>query len=248
MANPGNPVSAQARDAEANVDTHDEVVMTHYSKVRIDTLTDLMNPFEDDINEYIVWVLNEPGRCDWDDCWGHPGDVTYEWTEQEWDETGTGTASGGFARGSDACGQKDPSDPSPYTVQTDWPDTDACHVSATRQEIYNCDVCVRHRERHGFIRYELHTGGKAAIQRENLFALNGWASGVGNAFYPEVDIDAQSYIIPYTSVKLGTLGYLGSDAFLYKALPDNKTYDVTPIVAGSPYYRYGPPGKQKYVP
>jgi hypothetical protein len=95
-------------------------------------------------------------------------------------------------------------------------------------------------------RCELRTRGKGRLGRNNLIVLNTTARNVGNPFSPEVDLDKQESLIPYQAVRLGSLGYLGNDGKLYKALPDGATRDCTVVCAGRPYYNYDIPGTQKH--
>ena len=240
MANPGNPVSAQAKDAEANVDKPDEIVEVLYHKARVDYWV-REDGLDETVTEDTFWGRNQTGHSYSDDCYGSSEVRYYTWFDADWNERDEGTSQSG---GSPACGVKTASEPQPYG-HPEWMD-EFCSVQAHRVDADEFHTFQRVRAREAVTAYELHTGGKAAIQRQNLFALTGLAYGIGNPFYPEVDSDAQAYAIPYTSVKLGTLGYLGSDSYLYKALPDNKSLDVTPNVPGRPYYRYSQPDRQKY--
>ena len=235
MANPGNPISAQAKDAEANVNKPDEIVEVLYHKARVDYSV-REDGLDETVTEDTFWGRNQTGHSYSDDCYGSSEVRYYTWFDADWNERDEGTSQSG---GSPACGVKTASEPQPYG-HPEWME-EFCSVQAHRVDADEFHTFQRVRAREAVTAYEFHTGGKAAIQRQNLFALTGLAYGIGNPFYPEVDSDAQAYAIPYTSVKLGTLGYLGSDSYLYKALPDNKSFDVTPNVPGRPYYRYGPP-------
>ena len=240
MANPGNPVSAQAKDAEANVDKPDEIVEVLYHKARVDYWV-REDGLDETVTEDTFWGRNQTGHSYSDDCYGSSEVRYYTWFDADWNERDEGTSQSG---GSPACGVKTASEPQPYG-HPEWME-EFCSVQAHRVDADEFHTFQRVRAREAVTAYELHTGGKAAIQRQNLFALTGLAYGISNPFYPEVDSDAQAYAIPYTSVKLGTLGYLGSDSYLYKALPDNKSFDVTPNVPGRRYYRYSQPDKKKY--
>jgi hypothetical protein len=78
---------------------------------------------------------------------------------------------------------------------------------------------------------KLSTGGRKAVQRNNLFAFQGEAFEILNRkALPPYDPPTKRPI-PNEQVTIGALGTLGADGRLYKALPDNATYDVTPKVS-----------------
>ena len=88
----------------------------------------------------------------------------------------------------------------------------------------------------------LYTGGKGVPGHESLFGLSATA---GNVAFCKDPPPMQLYYscapsspIPPTSIRLGELGYLGSDGNLFVALPDNVTKNVTPTVSGSQYYTF----------
>jgi hypothetical protein len=89
----------------------------------------------------------------------------------------------------------------------------------------------------------LDTGGKALSRRKNLFSITADAIEIiKHDWRPEIlnySLESLDWtIIPNETVKIGNLGYLGSDGFLYKSLPDNAIIDITPI-ASRPFYTFG---------
>lgn len=85
---------------------------------------------------------------------------------------------------------------------------------------------------------KLETGGKALSKRQNLFVFNGSATEIlaNFAIPPFGNLPTQS--IPAQNVTIGSVGALGNDGNLYAALPDNQTFDVTPIVNGKQFYTF----------
>lgn len=77
---------------------------------------------------------------------------------------------------------------------------------------------------------ELLTGGKSGSTRKSLFVLS---ATIGSAFK---DPFTEFSPISPTSIQLGGMGALGTDGNLAKALGDNETHDITPIVKGPRYY------------
>ncbi len=94
--------------------------------------------------------------------------------------------------------------------------------------------------------WSLFTGGKAVVGRKNLFALSTNAVRVVNPAPPDANWTPGSEAIPNPQVKLGGVGSLGADGWLYVALPDNETVDITPFVASLDYYRWSAIGADKY--
>jgi hypothetical protein len=78
--------------------------------------------------------------------------------------------------------------------------------------------------------YQLRTGSKAVPKRKSFFRIVGGATGYNNLFYPDVDLGTGTYPIDPTIIKIGDLGSLSADRYLYKALPDGETHDATPKV------------------
>ena len=73
------------------------------------------------------------------------------------------------------------------------------------------------------------------------FVVSTTACGVGDYFWPEVDSEDLWWSdIPSTSIEVGQLGLLESDGCLYRILPDNKSFDVTPTVLGNPSHTGSP--------
>jgi hypothetical protein len=219
------------------------VVLTHYDRTRSDDLdlVDLL-PWIDHVFETIQWDLGQPGTWYFDECWGRPGwDLYYGWNTRSWGSNGVGSEFGGLVRGPDVCGQKTINYTAGYTVTTGW-QGEFCDVSAQRYEVGAAfSIWERTRDRRALTLFELRTGGKARSRRQSLFVLSGNVEGVGNPFWPEIDWNNKAgYAIDPASVVLGSLGRQGSDGKLYKALPDGKSYDITPIVSENPYYTYGP--------
>jgi hypothetical protein len=100
-------------------------------------------------------------------------------------------------------------------------------------------------ERHAQTKLKLFTGGKALPGQKNLFAINGWARELlvrrAGPPYAYTHDGVVSYPFPWsplpnTSVSIGELGALGSDGFLYTALPNRVTKNVTPLVRGKQFY------------
>jgi hypothetical protein len=246
--NPGNPNSAQASDTETDVDKPMEIVMTQYSLGRTDSvyMRSDVSPWYAKEWADIGWARGQPGSWTWAECYGTPMDEYYLWDESEWGEKGTGTGRAGMRRGAGICGIKSTETESPYEVYPGWPG-EFCTVSPQREEFDGFETYDRYRVRIAKTYYELRTGGKAKPRRMNLFVLTGEAIGVADPFWPEVDWWWPSpYSIAPTSVVLGSLGSLGSDGRLYKALPDGASYDVTPTVAGNPYYGRPQPQATKH--
>lgn len=94
--------------------------------------------------------------------------------------------------------------------------------------------------------WSLFTGGKSAVGRKNLVALSTSATRVSEVIPLGMGPGSTLTPIPSPQVKLGGLGNLGSDGWLYVALPDNETVDITPFVAGLDYYQWSDIGAQKY--
>jgi hypothetical protein len=86
----------------------------------------------------------------------------------------------------------------------------------------------------------LFTGGKGVPGHESLFQLTGSAASAIFAKDPPPTQINLSYEpqqpIPVTSIKMGGLGYLGSDGNLFVALLDGVTETVTPTVQGNQDY------------
>jgi hypothetical protein len=83
--------------------------------------------------------------------------------------------------------------------------------------------------RNAYAKIRLKTGGKATSTRKNLFVISGSAGEVTNPYYPDMAAgDPQSIPVDPTSITI--LGrQLDDEGNLCVALPDNQTFDVTPI-------------------
>jgi hypothetical protein len=83
---------------------------------------------------------------------------------------------------------------------------------------------------------KLSTGGRSEVRRNNLFVLAGGADLIlDKKALPPYEGNTPKRPIPNEQVTIGALGTLGADGRLYKALPDNATYDVTPKVSSDFY-------------
>jgi hypothetical protein len=75
----------------------------------------------------------------------------------------------------------------------------------------------------------LRTGGKAASHRQNLFSFQCTANEITQPrWWSEVTAAPSTRPIPPGQITAGDLGQVGSDGWLYKALPDGADMDVTP--------------------
>ena len=110
--------------------------------------------------------------------------------------------------------------------------------------------------RHAQTKLKLFTGGKAIPGRQSLFVISGSATELlEKRAGPPYSYTRDGVIVyfygcqplPSQTVIIGELGSLGSDGFLYKALPDRVTKDVTPLVPGKQFYFFNVT-EQKYHP
>ncbi|MCX6884378.1 MAG: hypothetical protein NTX27_04980 [Verrucomicrobia bacterium] len=86
---------------------------------------------------------------------------------------------------------------------------------------------------------KMKTGGKGRAGTRNLFSVSGGATRIKYEIWrPWLEPEPDGYVVPPEEVRLGSLGKLGSDGYLYKALPDGITVDVTPFV-DVPNYTFG---------
>ena len=245
--NPGNPNSSQSITAEADKDKNSEVVLIHYHKNRVWLSIQRAAPHADaSIKTGIKWDRNEPGFWWQDDC--HCNDVASDdyyffWFKETWDAKGNGEHRYFEDRGhqGEVCDVHTPYYSFSFSQSDSWPG-EFCAVVGYRFYLIYDEVVFRMAK----TLYELHTGGKGVAQRENLFVGTTSAQGVGNAFWPEASDDQKAFDIAPTNIVLGVLGRLGSDGRAYKVLPDNSTYDITPAVAGNPYYTYATPVAPKH--
>jgi len=76
--------------------------------------------------------------------------------------------------------------------------------------------------------------------------LSASAEGTGEPFWWETDQNKKAYSISSDKIVLGSLGPLGNDGNLYRALHNEEAFDVTPTVEGNPYYTYTKPGVSKH--
>lgn len=155
------------------------------------------------------WDWGGPGRAFADWCFGSDEVYYYEWWEASWDQTGEGWAFWEQTRRR-ACGEREYGEGIPYRASERW-DGEKCAVEAWRREADSGGGWgIRMHQRRALTRYELRTGGKAPAGRRNLFVLEGWALGVGNPFWPEVDYaEPRFYEIRPEQVVLGELGHWG---------------------------------------
>ena len=87
---------------------------------------------------------------------------------------------------------------------------------------------------------KLKTGGKSALARNNLFMFPGEASEIlEKRWRPQTHWSAESRPIAPELITIGSLGNLGADTYLFKALPDNQVIEVTPRIKGKPFYTFG---------
>lgn len=242
MANPGNPTSPGARDAESVPDKRPEVVEIHYDKKLWDKFAELApNTYREVVNESIKWDLGQGGVRFWDHCWGEPIQEYFNFEDRIWDASGAGVWHSGSTVGPGACGARVENASGPCQV-TAW-SGEFCQVS----DEYDDAGGKTSRVRSAHTKYQLRTNGKGKSHRQNLFALGAIAWGVGDYFWPEVDWDPWSYSIPVTSIAIGQFGPMESSGCLYRVLPDNRTFDVTPTVLGNPYYTFSVPDVTKYL-
>jgi hypothetical protein len=240
MADPGNPSSPQARDAEADPDKPPIVVQVHYDKMLTDSsVSQPPSSVPGVVHEDILWDLGMPGHWWWDDCYGPSNDEYFKCDDAWWDWSGTGMSSGGIRRGPGVCGVRTYDSTGPYAAPSAWPG-EFCKVSAHRSlPAENGQVSTQDRSRAARTRYMLHTGGKGISTRQNLFVLTAQVQGVGDPFWPEVDaVDDCAYSVLPTSITMGDCGQLGNDALLYKVLADNTIRNITPTVTGNTYYTF----------
>ena len=95
--------------------------------------------------------------------------------------------------------------------------------------------------------YELRTGGKATFApAASLFVLSASAEGMGDPFWWEREQNKKAYSISSDKIVLGSLGPLGNEGNLYRALHNEEAFDVTPTVEGNPYYTYTKPSSSKH--
>jgi len=105
--------------------------------------------------------------------------------------------------------------------------------------------------RHADATLTLQTGGKAVVQRKNLFQLNGTAAGVLDPhtyaeYYDEVSYLYGGYgnypfvgTVPLQTQSVKVDGvFLGSDGNLWRVYDDNDTRDVTPRVVNNDFYEF----------
>ena len=248
MADPGNPSSPQARDAEADPDKPPIVVQVEYDKLLTDSSVGPPPASVPGVShEDILWDFGMPGHWWWDDCYGPSNDEYFKCDDAWWDWSGTGMCSSGIRRGPGVCGVRTYDSTGPYAAPSTWPG-EFCKVSAHRSLPWeNGQVITEDRSRTARTRYLLHTGGKGNSTRQNLFVLSAQVQGVGDPFWPEVDTeDDYAYGINPAAIVLGEFGLQGSDGLIYKVLSDNTIHDITPRVPGNPYYTFTEPVANKH--
>ncbi len=258
----GVALSGGTANATVQIDSNSgkaaEVVVVHYHKNWVyDSAEREVPHVTDHDTENIQWDLNQEGSWTWTECYGSTGGTFYYWWDDAfWGTNGVGTDTGNSSSTQypgGGCGVRIPNGASPYTAPTAWPGESCAggdhRVVSTPYHVFDETVT-----RDALTRYKLRTGGKKGVGRKSLFVLTtsfpGQALATGHAdlFYPETDYYPVTYPIANEAIVLGDLGPLGSDGVLYKALPEGETYDVTPTVAGSRYYRYNQPGATPYIP
>ncbi|MCL4790267.1 MAG: hypothetical protein KJ070_26375, partial [Verrucomicrobia bacterium] len=227
LENPGNPNSPQSKDDEADPEKPWELVLIHYHKALLETSDRHLDPGEEEPYKQkrwstIRWDLNQPGLEDYNDCWGKASAGYYTWGDANWDKKGKGFAIEGVEAGAGVCGIRgDPDATYPINAWTAWPG-EYCSVAVTRERSDEFHVWTDTRARAAKTLYELRTGGKAKSQRKSIFVLTATASSIRNPWWPEWEFYPDAVDVAPPNIIIGSLGALGSDSRLYKALPDNK--------------------------
>lgn len=80
--------------------------------------------------------------------------------------------------------------------------------------------------------YELHTGGKSTLKDPRLIIISAALQEHRNPFWPELDANGDSDIIPASEIELTGLGRLNPDGTLYAALPRNTKVKFEPWARG----------------
>ena len=218
-----------------------KVVMVHYDKTWDFTSAERAteHPWSEHDTEEVRWDLEQPGYWIWDECYGNAESYTYNWSDTHWDADGDGDTQ--LTLYEDVCGVRNPGLYEPCTVSSTWWPGEFSVGGASRVVCDGYSLWDQKVQRKASTRYELYTGGKKVSGQKNLFVLT--ASVLGQGLF-----GWETYSLASSSVKLGSLGNLGSDGRLYAALGGGGTYNVTPYVGGWRYYTFDQPGMSKHTP
>jgi hypothetical protein len=241
--NLGNPDSAHAVTLEMEADKPPAIVTRLYRKdldpLRLSPLPP--DGYQEIVKQNIGWGRALPGYYFSDLCWGGPEVRYYSWCDERWDQKIRATIISSSPRlTTNACGVRWEVEPRLDTGPGEGWLGEFCKIGKVQrlERDIGGSLWLVEQVRSAKTEYDLLTGGKASINRQSLFVLTGEAQGVGNFFWPERDTEKGAYAIPPTAVVLGSLGVLGTDSRLYKALPDGQRFEVTPRVEGNPYYTH----------
>ena len=185
------------------------------------------------------WNFRQPGHEFADQC---EGDLTanvedYNFQAFQWNSNGVGTVSGNIWEGFDVCGQTNIG----YTANLTRTGPNPGYFSTGgRVRVYDDGATLKNESlnRTGRTTCELWTGGRAVPGRKSFFLIAAWAQGIGNYFYPEEDLYPEYYNVSPDAIQLGDTGRQSSRGYLIKAFGNGEPHDVTPTVAGLPYYQY----------
>lgn len=185
----------------------------------------------------LSWNLGKSGSLLWEECWGWPGAMAYVWQKTDWGTNGVWTVQ---TATSTNCGDRSnvqtaPGDP-PALNNFVAGDASDSHMGSTVAGVWIETV-----KRKASFRMELLTGGKSRSTPKSLFVLTASAWAYTDIF----GLIGGTNVSP-TSIQLGGFGTLGTNGYLFKALGDNETHDITPQVKGARYCAYGFPGAAKY--
>ncbi len=251
---PGNPASFQSTTTEREKDKPARVVAVQYHKSYSWLSIERSSSADAQIREDIIWERDKPGSWWEDDCHSNAGleedDYYFLWSKWDWNEKGQGDYGYGASRGSKGttCGVYPYYYTYPASVSDAWPG-EFCRIAAYR--LYHPSPTAAFYDevvaRSARTLYELRTGGKATFApAASLFVLSASAEGMGDPFWWEREQNKKAYSILSDKIVLGSLGPLGNDGKLYRALPNEKAFDVTPTVEGNPYYTYTKPSPSKH--
>jgi hypothetical protein len=237
-ADPGNPTSANARDAEAPKDVPWRVYVEKF----VDNVT----------WDYTWYEVEGPIQSD------HAFFNWEEWKPAE--KLHKVTMTPRYQNRTTTDHDTWPADPWPpfhegvedHTVSlSGQPDEETRYsINSPLELIYydSCNVAVetdaldwiKQYTRNAQTTMKLQTGGKG-VPRKNLFAVNASVAGIGDLQWNHTPPweSALPYAISNDKVTIGELGKLGTDGNLYRALPDNTPVDITPQVGGVDYYVFG---------